>query len=138
MLGAQNSPQTDEFFTRVMHETLDVYYLNQICFGLPRQGIRNSDKILLFNRKLADVESVKKEIGGHEMAYCEFKHIRRRTWADDSNYRFIDGFKKNVKKIVFVMKVKTFTFKVRLKKFMLAFSNSLNVLFKKTDMIWKS
>ena len=39
MLGARNSLQIDESFTRGRHENLDVYYFSQSCFGLPRQSI---------------------------------------------------------------------------------------------------
>ena len=42
MLGAKNSSQMDEFFTRGRHEDLDVYYISQSCFALPRQSIRNN------------------------------------------------------------------------------------------------
>ena len=42
MLGARNSFQIDEFFTRGRHEALDVYYITQSYFALPRQSIRNN------------------------------------------------------------------------------------------------
>ena len=42
LLGAQNSSQIDEFFTRGRHEDLDVYYNSQSYFALPRQSIRNN------------------------------------------------------------------------------------------------
>ena len=42
MLGAKNSSQIDEFFTRGRHEDLDVYYISQSYFALPRQSIRNN------------------------------------------------------------------------------------------------
>ena len=35
MLGAKNSSQKDEFFTRGRHEDLDVYYISESFFGLP-------------------------------------------------------------------------------------------------------
>ena len=51
MLGARNSSQIDEFFTRGRHEDLSVYYVSQIYFGLPRQSIRNnSDRLILLNK----------------------------------------------------------------------------------------
>ena len=40
MLGAKNSSQLDEFLTRGRHEDLDVYYICQSYFALPRQSIR--------------------------------------------------------------------------------------------------
>ena len=36
MLGARNSSQIDEFFTRRRHEILDVYYISQSYFLLYR------------------------------------------------------------------------------------------------------
>ena len=39
MLGAKKSSQIDEFFTRGRHEDLDVYYISQSYFALPRQSI---------------------------------------------------------------------------------------------------
>ena len=42
MLGARNSSQIDEFFIRGRHEKLDVYYISQSYFALPRQSIRNN------------------------------------------------------------------------------------------------
>ena len=39
MLGAKNSSQKDEFFTRGRHEDLDVCYISQSYFALPRQSI---------------------------------------------------------------------------------------------------
>ena len=49
MLGARNSSQIDEFFTKGRHEDLDVYYISQSYFALLRQSIRNnSNRLILF------------------------------------------------------------------------------------------
>ena len=45
MSGARNSSQKHWFFTTRRHERLDVYYINQIYFGLPRQSIRKNSVI---------------------------------------------------------------------------------------------
>ena len=59
MLGARNSSQIDDFFTRGKHEDLDVYYISQSYFALPRQSIRNnSDRLILFKQTLRDVQSM--------------------------------------------------------------------------------
>ena len=53
MLGARNCSQIDEFFTRGRHENLDVYYISQSFFLLPRQSItNNSDRLILFKQTL--------------------------------------------------------------------------------------
>ena len=49
ILGAKNSSEIDKFFTRGRHEDLDVYYISQNYFAIPRQSIRNnSDRLKLF------------------------------------------------------------------------------------------
>ena len=59
MLCARNSSQIDDFFTRGRHEDLDVHYISQSYFALPRQGIRtNSDRLLLVKQTLGYVQSM--------------------------------------------------------------------------------
>ena len=76
MLGARNSSQIDEFYARGRHEDLNVYYISQSYFGLPRQSIRNnSDRIILFRQTLRDVQSMYYDIGAFDMKYDEFKEM---------------------------------------------------------------
>ena len=73
MLGARNSSQKDEFYTRRRHQGLDVYYNSQSYFGIPTHSIRNnSDIIKLFKQTLRDVQSIYCDIGDHDMLYSEF------------------------------------------------------------------
>ena len=61
MLGAWSSSQLDEFITRRRHEKLDVYYISQSCFGLPRRSIRNnSDRLIIRKQTLRGVEKMYK------------------------------------------------------------------------------
>ena len=81
MLGARNSSQIDEFFTRGRHEDLDVYYISQSYFGLPRQRIRNTnDILLLFKQTLRDVQSMYYDIGSYDMKYDEIKEMCHKSW----------------------------------------------------------
>ena len=83
MLGARNSCQIDEFFTRGRHEDLDVYYNSQSYFVLPRQSIRNnSDRLILFKQTLRDVQSMYHDIGAFDMIYDEFKELCRVAWSE--------------------------------------------------------
>ena len=91
MLGAKNSSQIDEFFTRGRHEDLDVYYISQSCFALPRQSIRNnSDRLILFKQTLRDVQSLYYNIGAYDMNYDEFKEMCHQAWDERYNYLCID------------------------------------------------
>ena len=86
MLGTQNSSQIDEVFTRGRHEKLDVYYISQSYFGVPRQSIRNnSDKISLFKQTLRDVECMYRDIGGYVMKFDELKEMCRVAWSEKFN-----------------------------------------------------
>ena len=91
MLGAKNSSQIDEFFTRGRHEDLDVYYISQSYFALPRQSIRNnSDRLILFKQTLRDVQSMYYDIGAYDMNYDEFKQMCHKAWEEKYNYLCID------------------------------------------------
>ena len=53
ILGSSNSRFIDQFFIRGRHNNLDIYYLSQSYFDLPKRTIRNnSNKIILFNQTL--------------------------------------------------------------------------------------
>ena len=91
MLGAKNSSQIDEFFTRGRHEDLDVYYISQSYFALPRQSIRNnSDRLILFKQTSRDVQSMYCDIGACDMKYDEFKEMCHKAWSEIINYLCID------------------------------------------------
>ena len=91
MLGAKNSSQIDEFFTRGRHEDFDVYYISQSYFALPRQSIRNNSVILiLFKQTLTDVQSMYYDIGAYDMKYDEFKEMCHKAWHEKYNYLCID------------------------------------------------
>ena len=87
----KNSSQIDEFFTIGGHEDLDVYYISQSYFALPRQSIRNnSDRLILLKRTLRDVQSLYQDIGAFDMIYDEFKEMCRVAWGGKFNYLCID------------------------------------------------
>ena len=91
MLGAKKSSQIDEFFTRGRHEELDVYYISQSYFALPRQSIRNnSDRLILFKQTLRDVQSMYYDIGAYAMNYDEFKEMCHKAWDERHKYLCID------------------------------------------------
>ena len=91
MLGAKNSSQKDDFFTRGRHEDLDVYYISQSFFGLTTQSIRNnSDRLILFKQTLRDVQNMYQDIGAFDMKYDEFKEMCRAIWSEKFNYLCID------------------------------------------------
>ena len=95
-----NQKQIDPFFTRGRHNDLDVYYLSQSYFDLPKRTIRNnSNIIILFQQTLKDVEHIYRDIAGFDMSYDEFKSLCREAWKEKYNYLLINRLEdKNGKK----------------------------------------
>ena len=86
-----NQKLIDPFFTRGRHNDLDVYYLSQSYFDLPKRTIRNnSNIIILFQQTLKDVEHIYKDIAGFDMSYEEFKSLCREAWRDNYNYLLLN------------------------------------------------
>ena len=78
-----NQKLIDPFFTRGRHNDLDVYYLSQSYFDLPKRTIRNnSNIIILFQQTLKDVEHIYRDIAGFDMSNDEFKSLCREAWRD--------------------------------------------------------
>ena len=91
ILGSSNSRFIDEFFIRGRHNNLDIYYLSQSYFDLPKGTKRNnSNKIILFNQTLKDIEHIYRDVAGYDMNYDEFKELCRKSWEKDYNYLYID------------------------------------------------
>ena len=93
--SSSNSKFIDQFFIRGRHINLDIYYLSQSYFDLPKRTIRNnSNKIILFNQTLKDIEHIYRDLAGYDMNYDEFKDLCRRSWEEDYDYLCIDRSKK--------------------------------------------
>ena len=87
MLGAQSSSQINHFYTMGRHEGIEVYYISQRYFSLPRQTIRNnSDIIILLKQTLRDVQCMYYVIGAYDMKYDEFKEMCHKAWSEKFNY----------------------------------------------------
>ena len=82
MLGS-NQKLKDPIFTRARYNDLDVYYLSQSYFDLPKRTIRNKSIIIhLFQQTLKDVEHIYRDIAGFDMSYDEFKSLCREAWKE--------------------------------------------------------
>ena len=95
VLCSSNSRDIDQFFIRGRHNNLDIYYLSQSYFDLPKRTIRNnSNKIILFNQTLKDIKHIYRDVAGYDMNYDEFKELYRKSWEEDYNYLYIVRSKK--------------------------------------------
>ena len=95
VLRSSNIRDIDQYFIRGRHNNLDIYYLSQSYFDLPKRTIRNiSNKIILFNQTLKDIEHIYRDVAGFDMSYDEFKELCRKSCEEDYNYLCIDRSKK--------------------------------------------
>ena len=63
--------------------------------NLPKRTIRNnSDKIILFNQTLKDIEDIYRDVASSDMNYDEFKELCRKSWEEYYKYLYIDRCKK--------------------------------------------
>ena len=80
---------------RGRHNSLDIYYLSQSYFDLPKKTVRNnSNKIFLFIQILNDIEHTHRDVAGYDMSYDEFRELCKKSWEEDYNYLCIDRSKK--------------------------------------------
>ena len=62
---------------------------------MPKRTIRNnSNKIILFNQTLKDMEHIYRDVAGFDMHYDELKELCRKSWEEDYNYLYFDRSKK--------------------------------------------
>ena len=83
-LGSSNSRYIDQFFIRGKHNNLDIYYLSQSYFDLPKTTIRNiSNKIIPFNQTIKDIENINRDNGAYDRSYDEIRKLCRKSWQED-------------------------------------------------------
>ena len=61
---------------------------------MPIRTIRNnSNKIILFNQTLKDIEHIYRDVAGYNMIYDESKELCRKSWEEAYHYLCIDRSK---------------------------------------------
>ena len=86
-----NQKSIHPFFTGGRHNDLDVYYLSESYFDLPKRTISNNSNIMIsFQQTLKDVEHIYRDIAGFDMSYDEFKSFCRESWKEKYNYLLIN------------------------------------------------
>ena len=95
MLLSKQSSDIDLFFTRGRHHLIDIYYISQSYFHLPKNTIRNNSNIInLFKQTLRDIILLFHDIAGLDMNLEEWKSLCRKAWENDYDYLQIDRFAK--------------------------------------------
>ena len=91
MLLSKQESNIDLFFTRGRHNKIDIYYISQSYFHLPKITIRNNSNIIyLFKQTLRDIILFFHDIAGLDMNLEEWKQFYRKAWENDYDYFQID------------------------------------------------
>ena len=94
MLGSRQAKDIDQFFTRSRHSNINVYYISQSWYALPKNTIRNNASIIyLFQQTKKDVQSLYNDIAGFDMPREEFYDLCKQSWSVKYNYIKIDRSK---------------------------------------------
>ena len=95
MLLSKQESKIDLFFTRGRHKNIDIYYISQSYFHLPKNTIRNNSNIfILFKQTLRDIILLFHDVAGLDMKLDEWKQLCRKAWENDFDYLQIDRFAK--------------------------------------------
>ena len=87
MLGSKEAKDIDAFFTRGRHQNLDIYYIFQSWYDLPKNTIRNNcSRIMLFPQTLKDITKIYNDISGLHMNFSEWRDFCRDAWKTRYNY----------------------------------------------------
>ena len=118
ILGLSNSKYIDQFFIRGRHIKLDLFYLSQPYFDLPKSTTRNkSNTIILFNQTIKDKNLNNRSVAGYDMTYYEFEELGRKPWEEEIIFLCIDKSKKKDQgDIVFILKTESLIQNARLKR----------------------
>ena len=91
MLGSKEAKDIDAFFTRGRHQNLDIYYISQSWYELPKNTIRNNcSRIMLFPQTLKDITMIYNDISGLHMKFSEWRDFCRDAWKKRYSYIQID------------------------------------------------
>ena len=95
MLISKQESKIDLFFTRGRHNNIDIYYISQSYFHLPKNTIRNNSNIIILSKQtLRDTILLFNDIAGLDMNLEEWKQLCRKAWENDYDSLQIDRFAK--------------------------------------------
>ena len=91
MLLSKQESNIDLFFTPGRHSKIDIYYITQSYFHIPKNTIRkNSNKIILFKQTLRVIILLFHHKAGLDMNLEERKSLCREAWEIKYDYLQID------------------------------------------------
>ena len=93
MLLSKQVSKIDLFFTRGRHNAIDIYYISQSYFHLPKNIFHNIFYIIiLFQQTLRDIILLFHDIAGLDMNLEQWKKFCRKAWENHYDCLQIDRF----------------------------------------------
>ena len=87
MLGTKQARDIDQFFCRGRHNNINIYYLSQSWYSLPKNTIRNNSSVLcIVSQTKADMQSLHRDVAGLDMSYQDWLELCREAWSKPHNY----------------------------------------------------
>ena len=98
MLLSKRESNIDLFFARGRHSNIDLHYVSQSYFHLPKNTILNNSNMNFFKKKKTNSKRYYTIIPCHSrirfLDLEEWKQLCRNTWENDYEYLQIDRFAK--------------------------------------------
>ena len=87
MLGSKQARDIDQFFCRGRHHNINIFYISQSWYALPKNTIRNNSSVIcIFQQTKTDVQSLYRDVAGLDMGYHEYLNFCREAWGKPYNY----------------------------------------------------
>ena len=95
MLLSKQESNFELFFTRGRHNNIDINYISQSYFHLPKNTIRNnSNKIFFFKQTLRVIIPLFHDVAELDMNLEEWKQLCPKAWENGYDYLQMDRFAK--------------------------------------------
>ena len=95
LLLSNQESNIDLCFTRGRHQNIEIYYISQSYFHLPKNPFRNNSNIIfLFKQTLRDIILLFHDIAGLDMYLSQCKQPFRKGWENEYDYLRKDRFAK--------------------------------------------
>ena len=93
MLLSKQESNIALFFTRGHHNIINVYYISQSYFHIPKSSFcKISNKFILFKQTLRDIILLFHDMVGLDVNLEEWTPLRCKAWENDYDYLQIDRF----------------------------------------------
>ena len=95
LLLSKQGSNIDLFFTRSRHQNIEINYISQSYYHLPKNTFRNNSNIIfLFKQTLRDIILLFHDIAGLDMNLDQWKQLCRKDWETEYDYLREDRFAK--------------------------------------------